>query len=154
MFTSRACIIFFNNLFLFIYFYHVVVALGRRCSRLERDTQVTSTRTRTGRRCGVHKSVDPSILPTTENWDWGYVTPLRVVYYQIRVAGTFPTPSQCSQRMMLFRQVKISCYATKGNERRQSARMVKRRDPANMDAVQRASQTGDFSRNGDGEGRR
>ena len=27
---------------------------------------------------------------------------------------------------MLFRQVKISCYSTKGNERGQSARVVKR----------------------------
>jgi hypothetical protein len=50
----------------------------------------------------------------------GLRDPLRIVYCQIRVAGTFPTPSQ--QTM----QVKISRYAAKGKERGQGGRTAKR----------------------------
>jgi hypothetical protein len=62
----------------------------------------------------LRKSVDLPCCRMAENWDWGYVTPLRVVYYRIWVAGTFPTPSHNGSGRTLFRQVKISCYATKG----------------------------------------
>ena len=50
----------------------------------------------------------------------------RAVYYHLQVAGAFRTPSQSLGRTMLFRQVKISCYATKGNERRQGGGGLKR----------------------------
>jgi hypothetical protein len=46
---------------------------------------------------------------------------------------------------MLFSQVKISCYATKGNERRQGGERIQ---PTRTWMLSRA---GDFSRNGDGE---
>lgn len=66
------------------------------------------------------------MLPATDTRDWGLRDRLRVVYYHLRVAGAFRTPSQCFGEGMLFRQVKISCYATKGNERRKSGGGVKR----------------------------
>ena len=115
-----------------------VALLGRRYSRLE---GVTTTG-----RCAEHQTVDPSMLPTTDTRDWGLRDRLRVVYYHLRVAGAFPTPSQCFGEGMLFRQVKISCYATKGNERSKSGGGVTRPGKTRM-----LSRTGDGSRNGDGE---
>ncbi len=95
--------------------------IGRRCSRLERGPVAA-----TGR-CAEHKSVDPSMLPKTDIRDGGLRDRLRVVYYHFRGAGAFPTPSRCSERTLFrFRQVKISCYATKGNGRRQGGGKHKR----------------------------
>ena len=99
-----------------------VALLGRCYSHLERERGPVTT---TGR-CAEHKSVDPSMLPRTGTRDWGLRDRLRVVYYHLWAAGAFPTPSQCFERTMLFRQVKISCYATNGNERKQGGRGHKR----------------------------
>jgi hypothetical protein len=99
---SRVFIIFIDIHF-FIFKNFSSLPFGRcRYSRLEREKQVTTPRERRDERCGARKSVDPSMLPNDRKlgWDWGYVTHLRVVYYHLRMAGTFPTPSQCSQRRM------------------------------------------------------
>jgi hypothetical protein len=64
------------------------------------------------------------MLPTTENW--GLRDPLRVVYYHFRRGRYFSHSVAELAEDMLFRQVKILCYAAKGNARGQRARIVKR----------------------------
>lgn len=115
--------------------------LWLRCDELRIGRWLFAPRTWTsdnyGKMCGAQKVwILPCCRKPTPGMG-GLRGRLRVVYYHFRETGTFPTPSQCSGGSMLFRQVKISCCATKGNGRRQGGGGHKRTGrKESMDAVQ------------------
>ena len=108
----------------------------RRYSRLEREASDNP-----GSVCvWSTKSVDPSMVPMTEKLDWdGLRDPLKSCILPFPAGRYFSHPVASALRgRLLFRQVKISCYSTKGNERGQSARLVTRpgkKKRRTMDAV-------------------
>lgn len=148
------------SIFLRLYFYYFNPS-GRcfGCAPVViRDSNVKQVTTQGACVCVEHEKCGSFHVADDRKLDWdGLRDPLKSCILPFPAGRYFSHPvASALKRTMLFRQVKISCYSTKGNERGQSARLVtrpgKKKENHGCCPQQRSGQGGGGStRNGERE---